>query len=79
MRVQVNGETYKVVWRHMRALPGHGQAPGSLNPRGGSTECEIYRCHPVAPDMVVAWGWSVCSNEDSFCKDTGRRTPVATA
>ena len=78
MRVDFNGTTYWVTWRHFRRPAGYD--PKCPSARGGSTDCEIFQeVGGDGRDRLVAQGWAVCSHEDGFCKEAGRQRSLARA
>lgn len=78
-------EGYHAQYEHHRKhrFPNADRMDGGrrvLSERGGATRCEIYDGDPRDPGYnLVASGLARCSDEDNYCKVTGRRIALGRA
>lgn len=70
--VTLRGTEFNVEFRHLQY---EEPRPGPANPVRGTTQCFIKsRGH-----NVIAYGFALCSVEDNFCKNTGRKVSLTKA
>jgi len=82
MRVEIQNGMYEITWKHKREGEMQGQCRDEMHfvafPKGGLTICMITAIQGEEK-RIIGKGEAVCSFQDCYCKNTGRKISLSRA